>query len=169
MRLLPAIVLATLLLAAAPVNARPPVVGAPAPPFSLTTLDGRTVTSAELAGKVVILNFWATWCAPCRAELPLLATWAERNGKAGLVILAVTQEQAPPMSALKKLAAVVDLTFSRRFRGKYGDINALPTNFVIDRAGVIRYAQPGAFTLDQLNNLLIPLLNESPPAPVTAP
>jgi hypothetical protein len=52
----------------------------------------------------------------------------------------------------------------RKFKGDYGQIKVLPTNVVIDRAGIVRYAQAGAFSLDDLNDLLVPLLNEKPPA-----
>ena len=160
------LLLALFLAVASPALAAGPVVGQPAPPFTLKLLDGSKISSADLAGKVVIINFWATWCAPCRAEMPLLATWKAVNGKSGLEIIAVTQEYSPPLARLKKFSEATGLPISNSFRGKYGRIDAVPTNFVIDRAGVLRYAKPGAFTIDQLNQLLIPLL--STPAPPAA-
>src|SRR3954469_16245047 len=65
-----AIIIGSMIAAAA--TARPPVVGEPAPSFEVTYFDGTKVSLADLRGEVVILNFWATWCAPCREELPLL-------------------------------------------------------------------------------------------------
>lgn len=158
-----------LLLCASPALAAGPKIGAPAPRFTFKALDGRSFTSEDLAGKVVVLNFWATWCAPCRAEMPLLDTWVKVNGKHGLVVLAVTQDFDPPRDALKKVAEALSVPISASFRGNYGRIDAVPSNFIIDRAGVLRYAKPGAFTLDQLNALLIPLLQEPAPQPAVTP
>jgi cytochrome c biogenesis protein CcmG, thiol:disulfide interchange protein DsbE len=164
--------LAIVLVATAPALAKAPAVGDKAPNFTVRTLSGQVIKSSELAGKVVVVNFWATWCAPCREELPLLNAWAALNGKHGLVIIGVTQETSPPYRALRKVADALSMPIANFMRGDFGQIDALPTNFVIDRAGVVRYAKAGAFTIDQLNALLIPLLNEPAPAaavPAAAP
>ena len=159
--------LALLLLAATPALAAKPKVGELAPPFSVKTLDGRRINSDELAGKVVILNFWATWCAPCRAEMPLLDAWAKRAAGHGLVVLAVTQEDDPPVAALKNVAEALTMPIARVFTGGYGRIEAVPTSFIIDRDGVVRTIKTGAFSLDELNRILVPLINQ--PAPAAAP
>jgi cytochrome c biogenesis protein CcmG/thiol:disulfide interchange protein DsbE len=85
--------------------------------------------------------------------------------KAGLRVLAVTTEDSAPPSQLKKLASVLTIPMVRQFRGDYAPLKAVPTNYVIDRAGVLRYAKPGAWTLDNLNDILVPLLREEAPAP----
>ncbi|HEV2362781.1 MAG TPA: TlpA disulfide reductase family protein [Caulobacteraceae bacterium] len=141
------------------------VVGKPAPPFKATTFDGRTVTLADYQGKVLILNFWATWCAPCRQELPLIAIYYDQRRMVGLRVLGVTSEDSVPMSKLKPIAALVGFDMARDFSGPYRQVEAYPTNYVIDRAGVVRYAKAGAFTLDELNEVLVPLLNEPAPEP----
>jgi thiol-disulfide isomerase/thioredoxin len=135
-------------------------VGLPAPDFRVTTFDGQTLTLADLKGQVVVLNFWATWCGPCKRELPLLEGYYRLNGKAGLRILAVATEDSLTPQQLKPLAQELTLTMVRRFRGDYGDIKALPTNFVIDRQGVLRYAEAGGFTLDDINTVIGTLLME---------
>jgi cytochrome c biogenesis protein CcmG, thiol:disulfide interchange protein DsbE len=160
------------MLAAAPVMAATPaskLIGKPAPAYELTLTDGTKVDSASLRGEVVVLNFWATWCVPCRKELPTLDTYyaiaAEKGW--GLKVFAVATEDSVPEFKLKKLFAVLHLKPARRIKGEtYGPIDgAVPTNIVIDRAGVIRYAKAGAFDLDALNTILVPLLRE--PRPTT--
>lgn len=139
--------------------------GEPAPPFSGTTLDGQEVSLDALRGNVVIVNFWATWCAPCRIELPLLDGYMRAREKNGLRVVAVTLDaNRVPSSAIKQLQDALSLPLLKRFKGDYAPIDrAVPTNFVIDRAGVVRYAKAGSFDLDSLNAILVPLLNETPP------
>jgi peroxiredoxin len=139
------------------------VVGKPAPDFKVTTLDGKQLTLADFKGQVLVLNFWATWCGPCRQELPLLDGYYKAQQKFGLRVLAVTTEDSLPLDRLKPLAAVLTIPMVRRFRGPYSDPEAVPTNYVIDRTGTLRYAKAASFSLDDLNGLLVPLLKE--PAP----
>src|ERR1700731_2582911 len=65
-------------------------VGAPAPPATLVTLDGQRIATSDLLGRVVILTFWATWCGPCREELPLLSAYAAQHAGENLTVLAFT-------------------------------------------------------------------------------
>jgi len=137
----------------------------------MTLVDGSKVTLAELRGQVVVINFWATWCVPCRTELPTLDAFYEARKSAGLRVFAVTTEDSVPLFQMKKLFAVMHISPVRRLRGPYADLGAVPTNFVIDRAGRVRYAKAGAFDLDDLNAVVIPLLREPAPepAPATSP
>lgn len=139
------------------------VVGKPAPDFEMTMLDGSKTRLADLKGQVVVLNFWATWCVPCRKELPTLDGYYALQRQHGLSVFAITTQDSAPLGQLKKLFAVMRMPSARRIKGPYGPLGAVPTNFVIDRAGVLRYARAGAFELEQLNAILIPLLRE--PAP----
>ncbi len=150
--------LAALLTLATGVAAKPPVVGAPAPAFKVTSFDGRELSLADLRGKVVVLNFWATWCVPCRKELPLLDAYYRVQQQHGLEIVAVTTEDSVPLYRLKPLAAMVSFAMARKFHGGYGEVSAVPMNFVIDRSGILRYAKAGSFDLDSLNETLVPLL-----------
>lgn len=100
---------------------------------------------------------------PCKQELPLLEGYFRAQQHAGLKVLAVTTEDSLTPYQLKPLQKVLTLPMVKRFSGNYGQIKYLPTNFVIDRAGVLRYAQSGAFSLESLNAILVPLLNEMPP------
>jgi cytochrome c biogenesis protein CcmG/thiol:disulfide interchange protein DsbE len=139
-----------------------------APPFTGQTLDGEEVSLESLRGHVVILNFWATWCAPCRKELPLLDGYMRARETNGLRVVAVTLDAGKVRGAvIRKLQDVLALPLLKTFRGDYEPIGkAIPTNYVIDRSGVVRYAKSSAFTLADLNELLVPLLNEAPPAGV---
>jgi cytochrome c biogenesis protein CcmG/thiol:disulfide interchange protein DsbE len=140
-----------------------PKVGEPAPATTITLVDGTKLTLADLRGKVVVLNFWATWCVPCRTELPLLDRYYELQRRAGLRVFAVTTEGSLPLFQMKKLFAAMHIPAARKITGRYADVKAVPTNYVIDRSGRIRYAKAGAFELDEMNAILVPLLRE--PAP----
>lgn len=117
-----------------------------------------------------MVNFWATWCVPCRKELPLLNSYYHVAQQRGwpLRIFAVTTQDSAPASQLKPLFQVLDIPSAKRVKGgALSDVDAVPTNYVIDKSGVLRYAEPGSFDLDKLNEVLIPLLKE--PAPTAAP
>jgi cytochrome c biogenesis protein CcmG/thiol:disulfide interchange protein DsbE len=144
----------------APSIARPPAVGEQAPDFSLTLVDGSKVSLADLRGQVVVLNFWATWCGPCKKELPLLDTYYDIQKEHGLRVFAVTTQDSLPTSSLKKLFAAMRMTAVRSIKGPYAPLEGVPTNYVIDRTGRIRYAKAAAFDLDDLNAILVPLLAE---------
>ena len=140
-------------------------VGERAPDFEMTLIDGSKIRSADLHGQVVILNFWATWCGPCRAELPLLDTYYRMRKDKGLRVFAVATEDSLPASRLKPLFAALAIPSARRIKGAFAVMGALPTNYIIDRAGVVRYAKPGALELADMNRLLVPLLSEPAPTP----
>lgn len=153
--------LAILPLALALVGAAPkPKIGDPAPDLELTLVSGEKVKLADLKGQVVVLNFWATWCVPCRQELPTLDSFYRVTKEHGLRVFAVTTEDSVPLYQMKKLFAAMSITPVKKLKGPYDTLDGVPTNYIIDRAGRIRYAKAGAFELDDLNRELIPLLNE---------
>jgi cytochrome c biogenesis protein CcmG/thiol:disulfide interchange protein DsbE len=146
-----------------------PKVGQPAPDFTVTTFGGHTVKLADLKGDVIILNFWATWCGPCRVELPLLEAYFRIYNKYGFQVLAVATEDSVPDNQLKPLAAQLTIPLVKRMKGPYHDLDGVPTNYIIDRSGKLVYAKATALDLDSLNTIIVPLLNEpvpeAPPAP----
>lgn len=141
-------------------------VGQPVPNAELVLVDGTRVHLSDLRGNVVVLNYWATWCVPCRTELPMLNGYYGAAAKHHwpLRIFAVATEDSVPKYQLKHLFSVLTISPTDRIRGgPFADVDALPMNYVIDKSGVLRYAKAGAFDLDGLNAVLVPLLKE--PAP----
>lgn len=139
--------------------------GQPAPSYTLTTFDKTKISSEQLRGQVVILNFWATWCGPCRQELPALDHYNRDHAKDGLRVFAVATEDSVSDSYLKPLATALSFPLAHSIRGQgLAPLGAVPTNFVIDRHGVIRWAQAGAFDAETLEQVIGPLLAEPIPA-----
>jgi thiol-disulfide isomerase/thioredoxin len=145
---------------AASASVRTPPIDGPAPNFQVETADGQKLSLADFKGQVLVLNFWATWCGPCKQELPLLDAYYRAQHDHGLRVLAITTEDSLPMNRLKELGKAMAIPMVRRFKGDYGPLKAVPTNYIIDRKGVLRYAKAAAFTLDDLNELLVPMLRE---------
>ncbi len=140
-------------------------IGAPAPAATLVTLDGKSISTTELLGQVVILTFWATWCVPCREELPLLSDYAQRHAPQGLTVLGFGLDTPDQIADVRKVAAglrfPVGFLASSRAPG-YGRIWRLPVNFTIDRAG--RLVEDGwkektpSWTAERLEQVVTPLL-----------
>ncbi|HET8750127.1 MAG TPA: TlpA disulfide reductase family protein [Sphingomicrobium sp.] len=157
----------TLAATAAPASAASLAVGQPAPNFDLKLIGGKHVHLSDLRGQVVVLNYWATWCVPCRTELPLLDSYYRAATKRGwpLKIYAVATQDSVPAYQMKPLFAALAIPSASRIHGgPFANVDGLPTNYVIDKAGVLRYAKSGAFELGDLNQILIPLLREPAPA-----
>lgn len=118
-----------------------PQVGAPAPPFSLTTLDGKRVDLASYAGKTLVVNVWATWCPPCRLETPALASaFADLRGQNVAFLGVDTTEEAPIVRAFVTARGVgypQAIDRDKRFARAY-DVAYFPTTYVIDARGILR-------------------------------
>ncbi len=133
--------------APAPVAAAPaPVVDHLAPPFTLTTPEGVTVALDDLRGQVVLINFWATWCPPCRAEMPAIQAAYARYQDQGFAVLALTAGEDP--ATVAAFLRTHDLHFPALLDTD-GQIHAtyfasaLPSSFFVDRRGVVRAVYKG--------------------------
>ncbi|MDR3506867.1 MAG: TlpA disulfide reductase family protein [Caulobacteraceae bacterium] len=146
-------------------------VGKPAPAFTVTTFDHQTLSLDDLRGKVIVLNYWATWCAPCRAEMAAFDSYLRSHHTDDLKVFAITVDSTATPYQLRALARALAFPLILRLEGwGYGQIGgAVPTSYVIDRAGVLRYARAGAFTEASFDALITPMLAEAPPAPTGAP
>ena len=134
-----------------PATPQAPVTSSLAPDFQLQDLDGRAVSLSGLRGKPVILNFWATWCGPCRDEMPFIQEIFENKewSDKGLVILAVDIGESP--STVKEFLESYGLSFqvlldSEQSVAKNYNIRGIPTTFFIDKDGIIQDMKIGAFT-----------------------
>lgn len=123
-------------------------VGRTAPDFTTQTLDGRRVQLSQYRGKPVLLNFWATWCAPCKDEMPLIQRASDIYQGQGLVVLAVDYQQTST-SSMKAFLRSVDARFPAVFdpagqiAGAYGVNVGLPVSVFIDRSGTVSFIQLG--------------------------
>lgn len=136
------------------------VIGRLAPNFTLTTLAGETFELAALRGKPVVLNFWATWCGPCRAELPALEATAQQFENE-VQIVAVDQAEAPEtvQKYVDELALSFTIPLDREGSvGRLYSIRGLPTTFFIDDEGLIRHVWSGEMDRITLAELIAELL-----------
>lgn len=133
--------------------------GNPAPDFTLTTLDGKEVKLSDYLGKKVILNFWATWCPPCKAEMPHMQNFYEKNKDKGIEILAVNlTSQDKGMEKIEEFVQEYGLSFPIPL-DKDGEIGVLyqafgiPTSYIIDSNGIITERIPGPMDEEMMENL----------------
>jgi peroxiredoxin len=138
--------------------------GKPAPVFTATLLDGKTVDSNTLKGQVVILHFWATWCETCREEMPALDAYYRLHQPEGLRVIAISMDDKKQDAAVQHV--MQDYRFSAaherdsNYKG-FGRIWAMPMTFVIDRDGILRKdgsAQPWIMDQNALESIVSPLL-----------
>jgi thiol-disulfide isomerase/thioredoxin len=126
-----------------------------APAYTLVTLDGDTVRSTDLEVQVVVLNFWATWCGPCRLEMPSLQKLHERRAQDGVVVLGLATDVggvAPIRSFLNERGITYRVgRATREQRRAFGGIPGIPTTFIVDRSGVVRHKVVGYFAPPALN------------------
>jgi peroxiredoxin len=127
-------------------QAAPPAAGSPAPDFTLKALDGPNLRLREQRGKVVMINFWATWCGPCREEMPQLKRLHDKYQAAGFTLLGVNVDEDPRQaSALaQKLALGFPVLFDADKQvSKTYDLSAMPSTVLIDRDGKVRFVHRG--------------------------
>ncbi len=142
---------------------RPVELNKPAPDLTLTDLEGRAVSLADYRGQVVLVNNWATWCPPCRAEMPILEAYYQTHQAKGFVVLAI--EAGDPKEEVLAFVRQVGLSFpvlldpEGRSLAAFGNM-ALPNSYVVDRQGNLRLAWTGPVDQRSLETYLTPLLEE---------
>jgi|UPI00026CA0B1 cytochrome c biogenesis protein CcmG, thiol:disulfide interchange protein DsbE len=129
-----------------------------APDFTLTLLTGAQVGSATLRGKVVVLNFWASWCAPCKRELAELEAAALRYGPEHVAVFAINAEHPADPHMLARQATAMRIPVATAVSGGYRPRNnAVPTTFVIDAQGRLVLVKGGAFKPGEIDALFASL------------
>ncbi|MBY0120524.1 redoxin domain-containing protein [Bacillus sp. S/N-304-OC-R1] len=126
-------------------------VGLKAPDFELKDLDGKAVRLSDFKGKKVMLNFWATWCPPCKAEMPAMQKFFEESGDE-IVILAVNIDPENNVAGFVKQMGVqfpVLLDKNEQVNSKY-KILSIPTTFFIDENGIIKHKHLSVMTIDMM-------------------
>lgn len=127
-------------------SAQTALLGKAAPDFALRSSRGENIRLSEHSGEVVIVNFWSTWCGPCRQEMPRLDELYSKYRRAGLVLLGISidyqRERASEMAETLKVAYPVLFDELRSVSRAYG-VDDLPVTLLIDRQGVIRFVSEG--------------------------
>jgi cytochrome c biogenesis protein CcmG/thiol:disulfide interchange protein DsbE len=157
-------VIVLLILSVSKMNAAPLTAGHTAPPFVLNQADGKTVRLTSHKGQVVLLNFWATWCAPCRVEMTWFEEFSNTYANRGLVVLGVSLDDGgwktvqPVLSKLKVSYPIV--LGDGKITKSYGMGDLLPVTFLIDRTGKIRTVKVGFGDKVEFEKTIEQLLHE---------
>jgi len=144
------------------------LIGNMAPALVIQTVRGENFELSKLRGKVVVVNFWATWCPPCRAEMPMLDAVYQRYRKQGVAIIGLSADRRHDRDTATKVAGdysyPIAILSDAQTNG-FGPPSSLPLTFVVDRAGIVRYEfdeSGGALTGAKLTAALTGLLAEQP-------
>ncbi len=158
----PTLAVAIALWPALALGAASEVKSSPAPAWKLKDVEGRTVSSEDFRGKVMVLDFWATWCPPCRAEIPGYVELQQKYGAEGLAVIGVSLDQEGA-GVVKQFIASRKINYQivmgdEQIADTFGGVEAIPTTFIIDRTGMIRFRKVGSMSAADFEAVLRPIL-----------
>lgn len=116
-------------------------IGQPAPNIEGTLMDGKPFSLSNLKGKVLLVNFWASWCEPCREEMPAIEAFLKKNKAKGFEVLAITVDKPAALEEAKQIMRNYTFLFAEKKQmdySDYGRIWRIPGSFIIDRQGILR-------------------------------
>jgi peroxiredoxin len=128
----------------------------PAPTFTLKTVDGKTVSLSDYKGKAVLLNFWATWCGPCKLEMPWLIDMQKKYASQGFTVLGISEDDGSTKEVSDFMAKMgVDypvLMYDDKLNHAYGGIDYLPTSYYIGRDGKVIVEAGGLISKSEMES-----------------
>jgi peroxiredoxin len=147
-----------------------PLLNQPAPAFALRDLAGRRVSLTDYRGQVVLINFWATWCAPCRVEMPWFIALQQKYAALGFTILGIDSDYPEDLPKVPSFAKKMGLNYpvlysNQQTQSRYGCCDYLPMSYYVDRAGTIRVATVGLGDRNTVETYIRRLVEQSPPQP----
>lgn len=140
--------------------------GKQAPPFTLTSTAGKKVSLSDFKGRPVVVNFWATWCGPCKLEMPWFEEFSKKYASDGLVVLGLNQDDGIEPAEVDKAAKHIGVSYpmlmpdkDERTSKAYGGVDYLPETFYVDRAGKVISVTAGAPSKDRMDALIQTAVN----------
>jgi peroxiredoxin len=138
-----------------------------APNFALTTLDGKPLNLSDHSGKVVLLDFWATWCVPCQTEVPRFVSFQKRYGKQGFQVIGISMDDSP--ESVRKFYAKYNMNYpvaleTEKVANDYGGVLGLPLTYLIVGNGTIVKQYDASADLDVMERDIKRLLESAPRA-----
>jgi thiol-disulfide isomerase/thioredoxin len=133
----------------------PRMLGKMAPSFALATLDGKNVSLSDYKGRPVLVNFWATWCAPCKVEMPWFEEFRKQYAAQGFEILGLTDDVDAGKEAIAKVVKKTGVTYpilltDGKVQKAYGGLDYLPVSFYVDKNGVVVEETAGLGSKDEI-------------------
>ncbi|HZV20666.1 MAG TPA: TlpA disulfide reductase family protein [Hyphomicrobiales bacterium] len=141
-----------------------PRIGAPAPALIVTTPGGQSVDLSTLKGRVVLVNFWATWCGPCLEELPIIEKFYRKHHKSGFEVVALSIDIGGAQQRAKTIIGSFPFhgaLLSAASKNGFGKPEFVPLSYLIDARGVVREAFEGGIEARDMNETVLPLLKET--------